>query len=66
MKSMTSGSKPLDTVLPASQSEKPSPYVVNTPLSPLRLSWLKQQQKSARDEMDRIFAEMDAAKVAAE
>jgi hypothetical protein len=65
-KSMTSGSKPLDMELPASQSEKPSPYVVNTPLSPSRLSWLRQQQKSAHAEFDRIFAEMDAAKVAAE
>jgi hypothetical protein len=66
MKLMTSGKKPSDTVLPASQSEKPSLYVVNTPLSPSRLSWLRQQQKSAHAEFDRIFAEMDAAKVAAE
>jgi hypothetical protein len=63
---MTSGKKPSDTILPVSQSEKPSLYVVNTPLSPSRLSWLMQQKKSAHAEFDRIFAEMDAAKVAAE
>ena len=63
---MTSGMKPLDTELIASQSEKSSPYVVNIPLSPSRLSWLRQQQKSAHAEFERIFAEMDAGKVAAE
>jgi hypothetical protein len=63
---MTSGKKPSDIVSPASQSGKPSPYVVNNPLSPSRLSRLRQQKKSAHEEFDRIFAEMDAAKVAAE
>ena len=63
---MTSGTKTLDTELLDSQSEKPSPYVVNTPLSPSRLSWLRQQQKSAHAEFERIFAEMDAGKVVAE
>lgn len=63
---MTSGKKPSDTASPASQSEKPSLYVVNNPLTPSRLSWLRQQQKSAHAEFDRIFAEMDKAKVAAE
>ena len=62
---MTSETKTLDTELLASQSEKPSLYVVNTPLSPSRLSWLRQQQKSAHEEFERIFAKMDAGKVAA-
>ncbi len=63
---MTSGKELLDTASTASQSAKPSSYVVNEPLSPSRLSWLKQQQKSARDEMQRILSENDNAKVAAE
>lgn len=63
---MTFGNKPLDTTSTASHNEKPSPYVVNIPLSPSRLSWLTQQKKSAHAEFDAIFAEMDKAKVAAE
>ena len=63
---MISGTKLLDMEILALQSEKPSLYVVNIPLSLSRLSWLRQQKKSAHAEFERIFAEMDAGKVAAE
>jgi hypothetical protein len=50
--------------LTASQNEKETPSfdVVLNPLSPSRLNWLRQQKKSAREEMARLLAEMDTSK----